>query len=490
MAHQDRPSNDPGNHASAWSAFRNEMTNARNGIRRDIIEWWMSSHPEDPQPGTSREVFTLWLHELVEEIFELPEKRIENLRAGAEKYAQKVSTLSEIEQENVTVVEDAIRSAYWSEHSRASWSMALEDFIEERPALRSSLSTVAFLVALWVPMLLLVHEEDFKEFPGQGYIAIAVLSFILFFTHGRILAILGRVGSGFVNMWRLLAVGVSFYLIVQDDWRRKTVEWVSNRKSVIPGSFSVVAEHADLCVLYALKAFGVVALIGAVLSAFDAARYKVGPKEPEDVVASARLLLDLLELAITSQEALQQPSAAGDGLRTYLTGPTRFKILRLLEKIAQMAEGRWVRSLKVDDEIPDKAIYDVGVGIAAAARKWKVVAATGGESLVEMNGAFVTALVDAAKGNWALLAAEASEKELLRRKLFRFVRHILALAVMVGAVCVVLFDPFSWFGAPLNAAVSSFILMLAAIVAVSIDPGIVERIGNASKVSGAFGTKK
>ncbi|MFI1482633.1 hypothetical protein [Streptomyces sp. NPDC020747] len=490
MAHQGQSSGGPGNEGDEQFHFRQELTKARDAVRREIIEWWTSTHPEEAEPETSREVLLSWLKEHNEKIKELPEKRIQKLRDGAEKCGGRVLLLDGIEHEDIPVVEDAICSAYWTGNARASWSIVLADFTDEHPSLFGALSFLSFIVSFWLVVLLLVRKEDFANFPGQGGIAIGVLMVAFLFIHGRILAVLGLMSSKLLSLWRLIAASSAIYLVVQDGWQAGVVEWVSKKKEYVPDFFHIAIKYVDVCVLYALKGFAALVLIGMTLSFLDDVRYKVGPKEPDGAVTSARILLDLLDLAFLSQEALKQGSVQSDGLRTYLTSSVRVDILLHLEKVAQAAEGRWKRSLRVGDEISDRAIYEIGDGIAAAARKWKVAAATGGDKLVDMNNAFVNALVDAAKGNWELLATETSERELLRRKLFRMARRVLALATMGGTAYVVLFDPFSWFGASFSPAVSSFMLMFAAILSVSIDPAIVERIGSASKISGAFTDKK
>ncbi|MEV5078770.1 hypothetical protein AB0K74_08065 [Streptomyces sp. NPDC056159] len=488
MARQVRSSSGLGDEGR--SGFRQELTRARNAIRGEIIEWWDSTHSDDPQPTTSREVLILCLKELSQAIRELPEKRLENLRESAEAHARQVWLLDGIERDDIPIVEDAICSAYWSDNSRASWSTIFEDVTDEHPVFFGALTLLSLFIFMWIFFPIVVHEEDFKGFPKQGGLAIGALLVATLVIHGRILAILGLVNSKLFDAWRLIAAISALYFVIQDGWRHSAVDWVTKQGDYVPKYFHVVLKHADVCILYALKGFAALVLIGVVVGFLDDLRYKVGPKEPDDAVTSARILLDLLDLATLSQKAVRQGNNQDEGLRIYLTSPVRLEILRHLERVAQTAEGRWKRSLQVGDEISDGAIANIGDGIAAAARKWKAVAATGGGKLADMNEAFVAALIDAAKGNWELLATETPEKEPLRRKVFRATRHVSALAIMSGTTCVVLFDPFSWFGKPLSPAVSSFVLMFAAIVSVSIDPTIVERLGNASKINGAFGSRK
>ncbi|MFJ6899447.1 hypothetical protein [Streptomyces hokutonensis] len=423
----------------------------------------------------------------------LPEKRVSWLASAADAEAGKVRDLTSIAPESVKAVEDAVRAAYWSENSRASWSTVLREFLDEHPVY--SIAAILLFMALSAQKLgpWLFGWGDIPDLGGSNTAVIIVYSLALVFpVHGRILAILGSVSSRLPVAWRLTSVTAAIYLMSWGGWRGDFRRWVMQFQGGSSKEIRYACQSADLLLVHILRFFVVFEFVWLTFSLLRVLTYKVGPKEPDDAVFSSRILLELLDLALLSQVASDssRQSQPAEGFRPYLASSERREILESLDRVARIAGGRWKRSLRVGDRLVDSAVAVIGDGVAVSAGKWKVVAATGGERLPEMKQAFATALCDAAYGNWERLATEVSSKELLRRRVLRSVRHALALCTMLGVVYLVLLDPFSWLGKSANPAVNSFLLMFAAIVSITIDPTIVERLGNAAKVSGHFSSKK
>ncbi|MEU9480650.1 hypothetical protein [Streptomyces sp. NPDC048191] len=464
----------------------------REEIRRDAIDSWISSHPDDPVPETTRQVLALWVKEQITAVGELPERRISRLQGEALVHAAQVRELNSIAPDDLPAVEKAVRAAYWSENSRSSWSMALDDFVEDHPVFFMPFAFLLFVVPVWASWGWLFNSTDFHGFPAGGFFIMGSLFALLLVVHGRILAVLSLISPKLCAPWRVAAVAIVAYLVAWQDWRVDFHSSFPEWEDQIPRDFNPAVSHSDVSLIYSMKAFAVLVSLGLIGSAFAAAVHRAGPKEPQGAVITSRMVLELLSLAKLSQAVVEDPEddTAEEGFRPYLASSERRNILHHLDRLARLAEGRWKRSLRVGDRVADSAVIEVGDGIAASARKWKAVAATGGERLAEMDQAFASALIEASRGNWGRLAVEVSGTELLRRRLLKGLRRVSALFVMLGAACTVLIDPFSWFSKSPSPAVSSFLLLIAAILGVTIDPTIVEPLGNASKVSDYFTSKK
>ncbi|MFE2567473.1 hypothetical protein [Streptomyces mirabilis] len=464
----------------------------RDEIRRDLIEWWRLAHPDAEPPETVREIISLWFDEKKEAMRGLPEKRAERLRQDARIHAFRINELKVLEPEDSDVTMEVVRAAHWTDNSRASWSLVVRDLMDDHPSLFFPVAFALFMVSLNATLPYLYSRDDFETIGGRGMAASAIFLTVLLLIHGRILAVLRRMNANLPQFWRISVAGGGIALLVEGSWLAVLREQALRQKPYVSRSVYRVLEHADLCAAYALKWFLTCVLVAFAFSAGGSLLHRIGPKEPAHAVATSRLILELMNLALWSQAALDRllMNPPSEGLRPYVASDERESIIRSLDLIARMAEGRWKRSLKVGDSISDSAVAALSEGIAASARKWKAVAATGGERLDEMNEAFARALVDASKGNWELLASEVSSRELLRRRLLRMVRRLFALAVMLVSASMVLVDPFNLLGKDSNPAIGSLLLTFAAILSVSIDPTIVERLGNASKMASNFSSKK
>lgn len=464
----------------------------RDEIRSDLIDLWRIAHPDAEPPETVRELISLWITEKKEAVRGLPEKRAERLKLDARVYASRVNELRALDPEDTELVAEAIRAAHWTENSRSSWSLVVRDLMDDHPSLFFPVGFALFMTSLSLTLPYLYQKEDLETLGGRGMIAASILLVALLVVHGRILAVLRRVNSKIPQFWRVVILGGGVTSLVKDDWLATLREQALRQKQHVSRGAYRILEHADLCVAYALKWFLACVLVAFTFSVGASVLHRIGPKEPTRAVETSKMLLELMNLALWSQAALGGPDveSPSEGLRPYVASDERVNIIRSLDRIARMSEGRWRRSLKIGDAISDSAVAALGAGIAASARKWKTVAAAEGSRLDEMNEAFAHALAHAVKGNWELLASEVSGGELLRRRLLRAARRLLALLVMLGSTFMILVDPFGLIGKGGNPAVSSLLLTFAAILSVSIDPTIVERLGNASKVVSNFSTKK
>lgn len=487
------PLDGEGDESAASQDFPVDLSGAGMATQQSFGGWRESSVSRWVALGRNLGTFRRWIEDQREAIQRLPEKRVAWLTAAADAEARKVTSLEDIDPESIKTVEDAVRGAYWSDNSRASWSTVLREFLYEHPVY--SIAAILLFIGLSAQKLgpWLFDWEDFPGLSSGVPVAIATYSLLLIFLmHGRILAILRLIGSWLPVVWRLAVTSAAIYLISWGGWRGSFTRWmirfrVGNSKDV-----RSAFQYADLLLVHVLKFFVVFELVWLIFSLLTVLTYKVGPKEPDDAVFSSRIVLELLSLAYLAQVASgkSRRGQSGEGFRPYVASGERREILESLDRIARIAGGRWKRSLRVGDQMVDSAVAAIGDGIAVSAGRWKAVAATGGDRLPEMRKAFAVALSDAAQGNWERLATEVSSKDLLRRRVLRFMRHLLALCIMLGTAYLVLLDPFSWFGKATNPAVNSFILMFAAILSITIDPTIVERLGSAAKVSGHFSSKK
>jgi hypothetical protein len=453
-----------------------------------------SPTPSDATPGKIRRSLTRWLEEQKEAIELLPEKRVTRLEAAADKEAQEVAKLQCIDSESIPVVESAVRAAYWSNNSQASWSTVIREFSVEHPIYSLTASFIAFILSVKNLGPWLFGWEEMPGTPiGMAAVPLAIESLIpMFLIHGRILAIFRLINPWLPTAWRLISISGSIFLISWPGWRDDFNRLIVNLGGGPSKDAGDVYKYADAILIHGLKFFVFFVTLRLIMASLRALTYRVGPREPDDAVFSSRMILELLNLARLSQEAADGPigGVSREGFRPYVASQERRQILQSLDRFGRIAGGRWRKSLRVGDHTADAAVVGIGDGIAASAEKWKAVAATGGERLPEIKQVFSTALVDAARGNWELLATEVSHKELLRRRALKIARHWLALFIMLGSAYLVLLDPFSWSDKSTNPAINSLILIFAAVLSVTIDPTIVERLGNAAKVAGNFSSKK
>ncbi|MFJ3809576.1 hypothetical protein ACIPWE_24905 [Streptomyces sp. NPDC090073] len=461
-------------------------------IRGDLIDLWRINHPDSPPPETVRELLSFWFHEKKEAVRGLPKARAERLQQGANLHAQRICELRSLEPEDAKTTVEAIRAAHWTENARASWSLVLTDLIGDHPSLVLPVGFVCMLASVIFTAPYMFRQADLDIIGGDGVLAIFAVLILLLLVNGVILSILRRVSPKIPQFWRLTVVTVGVLFLVDQRWRAGLREQVLRQAQHPSQKVHKVLMHADLIATYALRWFLICLVIVLIFSAVGSVLNRIGPKQPARAVITSRMMLELSNLALWSQAALDSASAApsSDGLRPYVASAERIDMIRSLDRIARMAEGRWKRSLRVGDPSADSAVAALGEGIAASARKWKAVAAKGGSQLVEMNESFTQALVDAAKGDWELLASTVSGRELLRRRMLRALRRLLALMVMLSSALVVLIDPFGLMGKGSNPALDSLLLTFGAILTISIDPTVVERLGNASKIASTFSAKK
>ncbi|MFE2143276.1 hypothetical protein ACFXA3_16310 [Streptomyces sp. NPDC059456] len=444
-------------------------------------------HPEDPPPQRTSEVADLWYEERIAAFEALTERRTEQLGVHADARARGVDALEDLSPEDAAAVRRAVRSAHWSTHSRASWATVVHEFRYTHPGFVLPALFVTCVLPIWVIRPWMFAISDFNGFPATGVITIGLLCFLLLCLHRVALAAARLVAPWTETLWRLVAVAAAVCLTLRQEWRPWILEWATAPQSAYQDMPLNNAAHADVCALYALKAFAMVVLWRLVVSAAGAVPSRVGPREPAGALASSLILLELFDLSLLARSAAADPTPEGEGaFRPYLASPGRLHILAGLERLAALAEGRWKRSLRTGDGAADAAVFALCDGVAAAARAWKAKAASG-EGLDEMSRAFTLGLVDAAHGNWGNLAIEVSGRELTRKRVARGVRQVTGILFILGSAWAILADPLSWFATSANPAVETFLFLLVGLVATTIDPTLVDRFGNAAKLSGHFG---
>ncbi|MFJ3200592.1 hypothetical protein [Streptomyces sp. NPDC086989] len=461
----------------------------RTAVRRRAVDWWSSTHPDDPPPQRTSEVADLWYGERIAAFEALTERRTEQLGAHADARARGVDALEDLSPEDAAAVRRAVRSAHWSTRSRASWAMVVDEIRYTYPGFVLPALFVTCALPMWIIWPWVFAISDFTGFPATGVITIGLLCALLLFVHRLALAAARRIAPWAEALWRLVAAACAVGLTLRQEWRPWILEWATTPQSAYQDLPLDNAAHADVCTLYALKAFAVVVVWRLVTSAAGAVPSRMGPREPAGALASSLILLELFDLALLARSAAAQSAPEGEeGFRPYLASPDRLRILGGLERLAALAEGRWKRSLRTGDGAADAAVFALCDGVAAAARAWKAKAASG-EGLDEMSHAFTLGLVDAAHGNWGNLAIEVSEKELTRRRVARGLRQVTGILFILGSAWAILADPLSWFGKSPNPAVETFLFLLVGLVATTIDPTLVDRFGNAAKLSGHFGAR-
>ena len=198
------------------------------------------------------------------------------------------------------------------------------------------------------------------------------------------------------------------------------------------------------------------------------------------IAANALILGQLLNIAY-SLESVVHGKSKGDGV--YLDNNLRMKLLRELESLARYMESPWRRTMKTRNKQVDVALERQARGMAVAVRTWAPRIAIGGRYLYEARDAFAVALVNAADGDWDLLAAEVEEKASRFRKAAKDARR---LVVVIALAIASIYLTVNFMHIP-NAAETSLIatwglILLTYIISV-IDPGFTDRIGAGIKAA-------
>ncbi|WP_409057588.1 hypothetical protein [Streptomyces sp. SYP-A7185] len=215
-------------------------------------------------------------------------------------------------------------------------------------------------------------------------------------------------------------------------------------------------------------------------------------------LSSAILLTSLLEIAalleLQVREASTVPHTNGGGSDVgsygFMVSSRREQLLDRLNAVARHAEGIWYTAMRSRDRVANLEIRKVADGIAVSVRRWIPVAAVGGQELVQMRDAFTVAVVNAAEGEWGLLAGGVSARELLGKRVVKAVRRFLALLILAGAVVVVFVRPFSWTDNLGKAELAAPVMLAAVFLAGFADPTIYDRMSPVTKLGSDLLSKR
>lgn len=478
---------------------RGKQTNSRASdstfrelVRRDLTQWWARNHPSAPQLTTSRQVIWAFIAEEIHSVRKLSAHRVTLLNAKADRESRKAKSIIGFTSEPPPETIEAVYSAYLTVHARSSWETALDDFLEDHPAAFIPVFLV-ILIAFGLAWSLSVHSEDFHGFTVGNYFELQFVVTCILFAYRLTAKVLGRAARWAADAWRTLFLCLVAALLVKQGWRRDIKAWSHSswaaRERI--GGFHIIGDPLEVCVLYAIKIAFVLALTSVVITILQFAIVRSGPKSPPDQLACAQMVLKFLEVVVLSRTALvPQDSDEDPSFRSYFASAERRQLVRALESIARFAEGKWKRTVTTGDRAADISIAQLADGIAAAARRWKIVAATSGRAeLFRMHQSFVAALNDCAKGDWKSLGVEVSARELLARRLLKWARHILALSIMTATALILAHKP--PFGFPvINSPISGWLLvMVSSMVSAAVDPTIGQRVGAAIKLGSEFTQK-
>ncbi|MEU1418643.1 hypothetical protein [Kitasatospora sp. NPDC005751] len=466
-------------------------------IREDLINSWMRTHPGAPRPANMRSLAKEWISEEISEIRSLRQKRIALLEDSSENRANLINLVPEIPEEHQERVYSAVYSAHWSVNSQGSWTAAFADLTDRRPWLLIPVFGILIGVPIWVANdYFFGWGASFKG--GESLITIGAI-LALSITYRRVVSISSKIHPRAGDVWRIIALTgfayVGSYQYVKSITPGPISEtWQRNISAHLSGLGSSQAAH---CIQYSCRYMTAIISLYFIVTFFEWLTFRAGPKEAPGVVASARIILALLDLAVATQRSSDNPrlfmgSTARDwnrtpGLRPYIASPARKEAIAALDAIASISTGSWRRSLKTGDTSADARLREISTGISVAAERWKSVVSVGGARVPEMKEAFALALAHACLGQWELLAAEVSTRELFRRKLVRAVRRIAAVSVICGSILLVTVKP-TWANYPSNSAVDALILGLAGMVCLGIDPSIGEKVASGTKVLSGFGS--
>ncbi|MFF7251185.1 hypothetical protein ACFZBU_45890 [Embleya sp. NPDC008237] len=386
--------------------------------------------------------------------------------------------------------------------ARVGWAATIEDFTRAHPV--TTFLPVSLLV---FPLTPLMNWTPAANPPSSsGVLAMVGVGFLLYLLADRLVRAaqaLGRHGAG-VCLLVLFVSGV-IALRSRSRWMPDVRSWA---QSPPVGDWhwkghTVAHLYPDLGVAWALT--GVTAVLGVRLFArlCRAVLDLFAPRQPKDAVRCAMLLLDFLDIALLLERLVPpapqpppDPTAAANTTMpnpvpaqipsTFVTSPERRELLDRLEALARTAEGPWRRALRTGDATADHELARIAFGIATRVRAWKSVAAVGGGGLDDMRQAFALGVVNAADGEWTLMAPEElTDRELLGRRLLRWARTALALAALVATM---LLTSTNVLGFSLGQSVLP-VGVLAWFLANALDSRVTERFGASQRLGADSGGK-
>lgn len=480
-------------------------------ILHDIFDIWERHNPESERPDSLRQLMRLWARAQRREISQLPQKRIEILARKANARAAEVDRLARIPIERRLQVRLKVKSAYWSVNSQASWIGAFSDFADKNPEVISAIGFIISGAVILPPVLLIFSSINPNTFKGGDFLTLVACGISWALLNDLISTILKQRGPKWlIHAWRLTTLTLAISALAWDGWRASTESRLQDtglqHHTIL--FISLRGIHLGIVAILVIKLVALSSSLTMLGRMASALAFKAGPRESAQAVASSKLVLELLQIAILAEKATfigseifdiarsfaEPPSGSlelSHGFRTYVASKERKEIIDHLEQFARIADGHWRRSLKTGDHLADAAVTTLCDGISTAARRWKGVAATATRSqLDEMREAYATALVDACSGNWSKLAVEVSARELIGRRILAWTRHLLAFVIMASSVILMAVQPGKWPATAKNPLIESIILAFAGAVCLSIDPSLGERVGNAGRLMGQFTSKR
>ncbi|MEE4544912.1 hypothetical protein V2S66_23465 [Streptomyces sp. V4-01] len=438
---------------------------------------------------------------LLSEVLGLPERRTTLLATRSEGHAEGVESLTDLPSTRTALVRNRVRASYWSVNSQSSWFEALTDFLENNQVL----VPLTFLPAAFAVLLpVLIFRTSVEHLFGrERFDLLLACTAIAAFGAPEVLAqaVSDTVLKKAVLWMRVTHVAALAGLLVWRDWAPPTERLARTsfaRDQAGRGKrFDPSQLHAGAALTVALIVVISVVILLALAPLMLSAARRIGPAEPAAAVASGRMILELYQLALTAQEARKTWGAGHDdpvgpaGLELYIASRERRRLLTHLDRLSRLARGRWKRSLRAGDAAADYALAGLAEGISVAATRWKAKVSTANQDdLAAVSRHFTAALVDACEGNWGALAAEATAKELIGRRLLSWARRLVATVLMFLAVVVIAVQPAGWPSLTDNPVVGSLVLATAGALCLYIDPHLGERIGKATSLMNPFSEKK
>ncbi|MCX5094102.1 hypothetical protein OOK36_35620 [Streptomyces sp. NBC_00365] len=458
-----------------------EMNPPRSGVLG-----WIRSFPER-------------LRTAKQQLRSLPQAEQGRVERYALERLEKLRALSSLDEETRDRIEPAISRAAREAHIREGRITALREFRAEHRWIRW-VSNLAITFILWWALLVWALALPLKSLPPADqsdtlvYAMFAlILVFILF---GKLL---GRRNGRYGGIMAAVIVFciTTFVAVIRDWWITEILKLTANPaiQAWHPTKERPVADMAGGAILAAVSIITArVAVLILLLEAGRAAYLAAGTAEP-NASASAMFVDSVLEIAwglevmvrdLGREDSANQVPSQEDspvGSYEYLSSPDRKQLLERLENTAQFIEGHWHRTARLKDHAANVEVRRVADGIASSVRRWKPVAAIGGQDgMQEMRDAFAIALVNSAEGEWGLLAGDVSARELFSRRLIKLLRRILALLVIAATILATFVRPFDWMSGLGNAAVAAPLMVAAVFFAGFIDPTIYDRMAPAAKL--------
>ncbi|MGW0665334.1 hypothetical protein [Streptodolium elevatio] len=420
----------------------------------DLMTWLRT---QGYPPGMARRV-----QRLRHDLQAIADRRAENLNAVSTARAEQLATLRHLDLGAEIRIRPAVVAAARILALPSTWSVQLRAYFVLYEGLYVVPGFVLFgLVFAGVVPGLPIPTGSAAA--GAMFLMVAITWYVTKLI-GHAAGRLGTYGSAIAKL--VIFAGLLTANLLLDRWFPMVVDKLNDSDVAGWGrGDTVVADlQFDIGIPWALATAAAIAGLKLLYAAVHVALERAAPREADDVVQCAAVLTGFLDIALLLEglhipdedlvpAPVPRPRAVAEATELadnpervpppYITTEQRLELLRRLEHLADTVEGPWRRALRTGDAAADHEINRTADGIATAIRRWKTTAALGGRDLELMREKFTAAVVNAADGEWTLLAADdITARERFGQRLRRRIQAVIATGLIVASLFIVIAKPF------------------------------------------------